>query len=519
MNNDTDQCVDRFPPTRPTSPREALLSTSVLAGAALAAMLVVWVAGHREGTVRIAPYVAEQRVPNSIAVLPFVDMSPDKDQDYFGDGLAEEILTLLAQSPQLQVISRNSSFSLKAEPVDITLIAQRLGVANVLHGSVAKSGDRAHIGMQLTSVQGDTRLWSQTYDRGLEEMPGLKREIAAAVARALGTSLPVEAVARHTRSVDVRAYDHFLRGRSLFHQRGPGDLERAREHFDAAVELEPGYARAWAGLSGVYNAQIDVGEITREVGALRRREAAERALALEPDLAEAHLRAIAVFVEDGDLARARQHFDTARILDPQNPLLLGFASRALVADGRVGESITHWDRIVANDPLSRAARLHRASHLVGVGALEAARADLLVARDLGAGEGEADALLALVKVLERRYQEALASLAPIPRTYDREVGLALAHRALGNVDESEAIVARLRADQAGEAALAMAQVLAHHGEQEEAFLWLAEARTRFERDARDPRVWAQSSHLSPFLRPLREDPRWAALYTEQWPLL
>jgi thioredoxin-like negative regulator of GroEL len=199
--------------------------------------------------------------------------------------------------------------------------------------------------------------------------------------------------------------------------------------------------------------------------------------------------------------------------------LLGFASRALVADGRVGESITHWDRIVANDPLSRAARLHRASHLVGVGALEAARADLLVARDLGAGEGEADALLALVKVLERRYQEALASLAPIPRTYDREVGLALAHRALGNVDESEAIVARLRADQAGEAALAMAQVLAHHGEQEEAFLWLAEARTRFERDARDPRVWAQSSHLSPFLRPLREDPRWAALYTEQWPLL
>jgi TolB-like protein/DNA-binding winged helix-turn-helix (wHTH) protein len=502
----------------PSSPRGALYTTGILAIIAVAAMLVVWMAAHREPVAPDSPDAVEQRLPNSIAVLPFVDMSADKDQEYFGDGIAEEILNLLAQSPELKVIARTSSFAFKNRSVDIPTISRELGVGHVLEGSVRNSGNRMRITAQLITAADGAHLWSRSYDRELGDLLGVQREIAAEVAGALKTSLLGDG--RSGPVVDARAYDHFLRGRFLFHRRDPGDLDRAREQFEAAVALEPGYAPAWADLSGVYNAQVYLGEIPREIGLQRRREAAEQALALDPGLPEAHLRAGTVFFDDGDVERARRHLDLARALDPDNPLLLGLTSGFLLAEGRIDEAIQHWDRIVANDPLSRMSRQNRALHLMAAGRLEEARADLLVVRDLGGAAGVPDTFLSLVLVLEERHEEALALLGPAPISHDRDVGLALAHRGLGNIDEFEAVIAGLQADGSGQAAVALANIRAHLGEREDAFRWLTEARARLQGDTRwDSRGWARALHISPFLRPLHDDPRWAALYTQEWPAL
>jgi adenylate cyclase len=523
MNETNDQRVAQAESSPPTDPPPSRLITGTLVGVALVAVVAVLMIGQRESAVSDPPQAAVQRLPNSIAVLPFVDLSDERDQEYFGDGLAEEILNLLGRSPELKVIARTSSFRFKHQPADIATITRRLGVTHVLEGSVRKSGNQVRITAQLIAAQDGAQVWSQNYDRELGDLLATQREIAVAVAHALRTRLLREEAAPPAPTVaptvNVQAYDYFLQGHYMFQRRDAGDLARAREQFEAAVALEPGYARAWAGLSGVFDAQTHQGEISREYGVTRRRETAERALELDPDLAEAHLHAIAVSIEDGDIERAQHHFHLALALEPNNALLLELKSSALAARGRIAEAIELWDRVVATDPLSRESRINRATHLMGAGQLEEARADLLVAGDLGAGGDEASTRLALIKVLERRYQEALDSLGPIARSYDRELGLALTHHALGNGDESAAIVARLRADNAAEAALALAQVFAHWGEQEEAFTWLTEARSRFSQGARDAGHWARLSQLSPFLRPLHDDPRWAELYTEEQPLL
>jgi TolB-like protein/DNA-binding winged helix-turn-helix (wHTH) protein/Tfp pilus assembly protein PilF len=504
------------PRSAPPTPRGPLLSTGILAAATVVAMLAVWVAAQRHEAPPASAVSVVQRLPNSIAVLPFVDLSAEKDQEYFGDGMAEEILNLLVQWPELRVIARTSSFSFKNQPVDIATITQRLGVEHVLEGSVRKSGTQVRITAQLIAAHDGTHLWSQSYDRELGDLLVVQREIASAVAYALKASLfPDGTTTLAASTVDARAYDHFLHGRFLFHRRDAGDLERAREQFEAAIALDPGYARALAYLSGVYNAQMHTGEISWETGVQRRREAAEQALAMDAGLPEAHLRAIAVFADDGNVERALHHLELARAIDPDNSLLLGITSARLLAEGRVDEAIQQWDRIVANDPLSRLSRQNRGLKLMAAGRLEEARADLLVARDLGQ-TGEADTFLSLILVLEKRYEEALALLDPIPWSHDREVGLALAHHALGNTAEADAVVARLRADGSGDAAMALAEFHAHLGERAHAFSTLAEARARFERETRwSPRRWAIDLYLSPFLRPLHSDDRWVALYTER----
>jgi TolB-like protein/DNA-binding winged helix-turn-helix (wHTH) protein len=235
------------------APRRARLML-VLVAAVLVAGLV-WLV-QREAPVGGGTGVAVPVLPNSVAVLPFVDMSAEQDQEYFGDGIAEEILNLLAQVPALKVIARTSSFSFKGRPVDIAEIAARLGVAHVLEGSVRRSGDRVRITAQLIGTHDSTHLWSESYDRELGDLIDVQTEIAAAVASVLEQELLAARAPERGRPRDPAAYDYFLRARFLFNRRDPGDLDSAREQFEAALRLDPEYAPAWAGLAGVYNVQI-----------------------------------------------------------------------------------------------------------------------------------------------------------------------------------------------------------------------------------------------------------------------
>jgi TolB-like protein/DNA-binding winged helix-turn-helix (wHTH) protein len=235
--------VEALPPpgvAARTPPRRRL----PMAAAAVVAVLAIAIATWR--------LLGESSVAEaSIAVLPFIDMSAERDQAYLGDGISEEILNRLAQSPDLRVIARTSSFSLRDASMDVTSIAEKLDVTHVLEGSVRKSGDRVRVTAQLITGADGAHLWSDTFDRGLEDIFAVQDDIAFAVAAALEVELGgQESVGRAPAS--YKAWERYRQAELFYWRRAPGDIERALRYYEEAVTLDPRYARAWAALSGAY---------------------------------------------------------------------------------------------------------------------------------------------------------------------------------------------------------------------------------------------------------------------------
>ena len=225
---------------------------------------------------------------NSIAVLPFVNMSSDQEQDYFSDGLSEELLNLLAQVPQLRVIARTSSFSFKGKEADIAEIARKLNVAHVLEGSVRKSGDTLRITAQLIRTSDSSHLWSQTYDRPMIDVFEVQDEIAGAVVEQLKIKLLGDAPKAKT--TDPEAYALFLQAREMHRQYNSYAFEQSIDLYRQVLAIDPTYAAAWVGLAAVYSDQVDIYLIPADEGSRLAREAAQRALALDPRHAPAHAR-------------------------------------------------------------------------------------------------------------------------------------------------------------------------------------------------------------------------------------
>src|SRR5688572_6684251 len=213
-------------------------------------------------------------------------MSPDKEQEYFADGISEELLNLLAQVPELRVIARTSSFSFKGKDVEIAEIARRLKVANVLEGSVRKSGDKLRITAQLVRASDSSHLWSQTYDRQMVDVFEVQDEIAAAVVVQLKIRLFGAAPKMHV--TDPQTYALFLQARELTRQYNPAALEQAIALHKQALAIDPAYAPAWDGLANVYFGQVDLGTLPPDRGSLLIREAANTALTHDPSYAPAY---------------------------------------------------------------------------------------------------------------------------------------------------------------------------------------------------------------------------------------
>ena len=222
----------------------------------------------------------------SIAVLPFVNMSSDKDQEYFSDGISEELLNLLAKIPKLRVISRSSAFSYKGKDVKLAQVAKELNVAHILEGSVRKAGNKVRITAQLIEARSDTHLWSNTWDRELDDIFAVQDEIAAAVVEQLKITLLGEAP--KAKEVNPEAYALFLQGRQLRRQSTPEGLEQAIALFQQALAIDPNYAAAWEQLAAVYVNQAGLGMRPLAEGVRLAREAAAKALAIDPDYAPAH---------------------------------------------------------------------------------------------------------------------------------------------------------------------------------------------------------------------------------------
>jgi TolB-like protein/Tfp pilus assembly protein PilF len=319
-------------------------------------------------------------VDQSIAVLPFADMSPGKDQEYFSDGLSEEILNLLAQIRDLRVIGRTSSFAFKGRNEDLRTIGATLGVAYLLEGSVRKAGDDLRITAQLIQVGDGSHRWSQSYDRKLENVFAIQTEIAEAIASALRVNLvgsDVAAPVAHG-TASMPAYELFLQARRLIQGRTRAGIEAARELLDEALALDPDYAPAQAAAaqavlllaatSGTYG-NIPLGQAVAEA-----QPRLDRALALDPQLAEAHAVQGLLFLSQRDFARAEPALARALKLNPSLSDALNWRASNLGTAGRLREAVVAQRRLAELDPLHVSNLANLAANLAASGAPEEATA-------------------------------------------------------------------------------------------------------------------------------------------------
>jgi len=293
---------------------------------------------------------------NSIAVLPFVNMSSDAEQEYFSDGMTEEILNALAKVQGLAVTARTSVFSLKGAKKDVREIGSLLGVNYVLEGSVRRAGEEVRITAQLIRADNGFHLWSETYDRKLEHVFALQAELAGAIAKALELPLGIggDAALVSQRTGDPQAYALYLQARAAFRARGDG-VKRSIELYREVIQRDPRFAPAWSGLCGSLSVLSWYVPIEERVNTARflseAVEAGERALALSPDLADAHIMLAGAYTNQWRWTRADQHYQRALALAPNDAELLYSRSEWLAAMGRMEEGLAAARRAVELDPL------------------------------------------------------------------------------------------------------------------------------------------------------------------------
>jgi serine/threonine protein kinase/tetratricopeptide (TPR) repeat protein len=254
----------------------------------------------------------------SIAVLPFTNMSADPENEFFADGITEEILNALTQIPELRVAGRASSFSFKGQNTDLRVIGDKLGVRNVLEGSVRKAGKRVRITAQLVDVTDGYHLWSERYDREIEDVFAVQDEIASAIAERMKTTMGSgrEAVVEQRSTRNIEAYQLYLKGRALLYRRGR-EMKQGMKLIQQALELDPEYGLAWAGLADSYVLLGYFGLMHAQEAANQARHAGDKALALAPDLGEAHsARAMVHLLYDWDFGAAKREFDATLELNP-----------------------------------------------------------------------------------------------------------------------------------------------------------------------------------------------------------
>ncbi|HEV8463696.1 MAG TPA: tetratricopeptide repeat protein [Pseudolabrys sp.] len=408
---------------------------------------------------------------NSIAVLPFVNMSSDKEQEYFSDGISEELLNLLAKIPQLQVTARTSSFAFKGKETGIPEIARMLHVAHVLEGSVRKSGNAVRITAQLIRAGTDTHLWSQTYDRKLDDIFVVQDEIAADVVKQLKLTLLGEAP--KARTTDPEAYALYLQAVQLGRQSAAEAFKQSDALYRKVLAIDPRYAPAWSGLARNLSNEAGQGFLPSNEGFVQAREAAMKTLAIDAEYAPAHAQLgwIAMYGDD-DLAGAAQHFKHALALDPSDLDVLRSSAALLGSLGRLDEALALDEAIVRRDPVNVAALYNLGIDRRAAGRFDAAIASLRTVLSLSPGRGGAHAQLGNALLLKGDAQGALAEIEQETSEIYKMIGLPLAYHALGRKADSDAALAALIAKYEKDAPYNIAYIYAYREEADQAFAWL-----------------------------------------------
>ena len=437
-------------------------------------------------------------------MLPFADMSAGKDQEYFADGLSEELLNLLAKLPELRVIGRTSSFQFKGRNADLREIGEKLNVAHILEGSVRKSGEKVRITAQFIRAADGSHLWSESYDRTLDDIFVVQDDIAGKVVKALKLTLLGTKSVTRSRPVDSEAYNFALQGRYFVERRGQKELERAVEYFRQARERDPEYAPAWVGLSWAYAYQADSGQLPAADGYRQARAAAEKALALDPQLADAHLAMGWIqLVYDWDWDAVDASYRRALELEPGSALALRHASRLAFTFGRWNEAIDLANKAIESDPLRPGSYSNLGLALQAVNRDSEAVAAFRTALELDPDGASRHLLLGRALLLQDKTDSALQETQLETDEGWRLTGLSLVFHALGRHSESDAALATLKSKYAENSAYQIAGVHAFRGEADLAFEWLERAYSQ-----RDGGVAEIKSN--PLMGGLIGDPRYKA---------
>jgi serine/threonine protein kinase/tetratricopeptide (TPR) repeat protein len=448
---------------------------------------------------------ASQPGTPSIAVLPFVNMSSDKEQEYFSDGLSEELLNDLAKIRGLRVAARTSSFQFKGKTEDLRTVGEKLNVATILEGSVRKEGSRVRITAQLIKAADGFHMWSETYDRELKDVFAVQDEIARSVAGSLKvTLLGATKDTTAARGTNADAYNAYLQGRYFFERRSKENLEKAVGYYEQAIKLDPGYAPAWVGLARARSSQAGNGYLPAEEGSRKARAAAERALALDANLAEAHAAMGWIKTRyDWDWAGADASYQRALALEPGNATVIRGAAALAFTLGRFEEAMAQDRRSVELDPLSVATQNNLGLVAYYAGRLEEAVAAYKRALELNPEFPILHTYLGRVYLAQAHSQEALAEMERAPEPGWRLYGEALAYHAVGRKKESDAALAEYVAKYHAEGAFQIAELYAFRGEADRAFEWLERAYAQ-----RDSGLAEMKG--DPLLKSLERDPRYAA---------
>jgi len=296
------------------------------------------------------PPAAETAEPGSIAVLPFQNLSADREQEYLSDGITHELITHLTKFNGLRVAARTSTFQFKNRNTDLAEVGRQLGVSKVVNGTVQRNRTRVRVSVQLSDVSTGFHIWAETYDREASDMLQIQAEISRSIATALRIQLPQTPSDRSQSTRNAEAHDLYLKGRFFWNQRTEAALVRATSYFRDAVTLDPEYAEAWSGLADVEIAPRSGRPAQRFA---RAKEAAAKALSLDPDLPEAHLSMgwISMWY-DRDWSAADQHLRRAIELNPRHAWAVAWYAAYLAAVGRLEESMPLVERSLALDPLS-----------------------------------------------------------------------------------------------------------------------------------------------------------------------
>ncbi len=436
----------------------------------------------------------------SIAVLPFIDMSQAKDQEYFSDGLAEELLNLLAKVPALQVTSRSSAFFYKGKDIKLAQVARELNVAHILEGSVRKSGNHLRITAQLIDARTDKHVWSETYDRSLDDIFAVQDEIAAAVVAELKVSLL--GTAPKAKAADPKAYALFLQARQMQRQLTPEGLAQAVALNQQALSIDPNLAAAWTSLAQCYAVQSDFGLRPNEEGYSLAREAAKKAIAADPNsaLGYALLGGVAS-AYDNDLQAAANNFEHALALEPTNTDIITEAMRFARGLGRPEQVIRLGEYVVAHDPVNTLAHATLGGSYARAGRYDEALASFQISLRLAPGRSLAHYSTGVVLLAKGDPKAALAEMQLEPAGSWHLDGLTLAYHALGKKAESDAALAALIAKYEKEGAWNIAYDYAYRGEADHAFEWLEKAIVY-----RDPGL--SLTAMQWLFANIQQDPRW-----------
>lgn len=444
----------------------------------------------------------------SIAVLPFADMSPENDQSYFSEGIAEELLNLLAKIPEVRVTSRSSAFSMGDRGLSIPEIAKQLRVVYVLEGSVRKAGDQVRISAQLIDAQSDTQLWSRNFDRTLQNIFQIQDEIAGDVVDQIKGTLNL--AVPEQRQTDPAAYALFLQAREQRRLGTADSYNKAIELYRRVLDIDPNYAPAWDEMASVYQNQAVTGLRPSAEGFRLAREAAHAAIDADSSYAEAYSTlAFLAQYDESDLAAATGYLQRALELAPGDAGLIGSAGILLQNMGRAEQGLEPIEYTVGLDPLSAAWRYTLGLAYISVGRFDDAVNSFETTLDLSPSFSLVNYNLGIAHMLAGRPAEAIAALLEEPREDWRLAGLAMAYfdRHRENPDaaearrESENALAELLQKYSDNMSYNIGYVYAYRNDANKAFEWLEKAVA--DNDTGLGEILSQ-----PLFDNIHDDPRW-----------